>query len=52
MPANGWISEGGTKRQVIGVYAAGEVPYAVTDAGTVTEIDLEGKGVFSEYWYI
>ena len=51
MPANGWISEGGTKRQVVGVYATGEASYAVTDAGTVSEIDLNDNGAFSEYWY-
>ena len=51
MPANGWISEGGSKRQVVGVYSAGGAAYAVTDAGTVSEIDLHGKGAFSEYWY-
>ena len=51
MPANGWISEGGSKRQVVGVYAAGDAAYAVTDDGTVSEIDLNGNGAFSEYWY-
>ena len=43
--------QGGSKRQVVGVYAAGDAAYAVTDAGTVSEIDLNGNGAFSEYWY-
>ena len=51
MPANGWISEGGTKRQVVGVYADGGAAYAVTDSGSVSEIDLNGNGAFSECWY-